>query len=171
MPPVVCACLQAYLNGIDVPSIFFFKTLVVKLSGSVGAVAGGLAVGKEGPFVHAGEACQEAIFVHKLCKAIAPRVLGTLCIEHRGLQELYIGCCSLCSAEHWCNTRPRSSRARVCCGMESAPWRAKAAGIAVGFVYCLYVMLQQGLLLWKEGISLAIKATSPSLQPPLSVQL
>lgn len=40
---------QAYLNGIDVPSIFFFKTLVVKLSGSVGAVAGGLAVGKEGP--------------------------------------------------------------------------------------------------------------------------
>jgi hypothetical protein len=53
-------CVQAYLNGIDVPSIFFFKTLVVKLSGSVGAVAGGLAVGKEGPFVHAG-ARQEAV--------------------------------------------------------------------------------------------------------------
>jgi chloride channel 7 len=56
----VCACLQAYLNGIDVPSIFFFKTLVVKLTGSVGAVAGGLAVGKEGPFVHAG-ACLGAL--------------------------------------------------------------------------------------------------------------
>lgn len=50
----MCVRLQAYLNGIDVPSIFFFKTLVVKLTGSVGAVAGGLAVGKEGPFVHAG---------------------------------------------------------------------------------------------------------------------
>jgi len=43
-----------------VPSIFFFKTLCVKLSGSVGAVAGGLAVGKEGPFVHAG-ACLGAL--------------------------------------------------------------------------------------------------------------
>jgi hypothetical protein len=48
------ACTQAYLNGIDVPGIFFFSTLLAKLVGSVGAVAGGLAVGKEGPFVHAG---------------------------------------------------------------------------------------------------------------------
>jgi chloride channel 7 len=32
------------------------RTLLVKLAGSVGAVAGGLAVGKEGPFVHAGAA-------------------------------------------------------------------------------------------------------------------
>lgn len=48
--------LQAYLNGIDVPGIFLLRTLLVKLAGSVGAVAGGLAVGKEGPFVHAGAA-------------------------------------------------------------------------------------------------------------------
>lgn len=52
--------VQAYLNGIDVPGIFLMKTLVVKLLGSVGAVAGGLAVGKEGPFVHAG-ACLGAL--------------------------------------------------------------------------------------------------------------
>jgi H+/Cl- antiporter ClcA len=52
--------LQAYLNGIDVPGIFLWKTLVVKLTGAVGAVAGGLAVGKEGPFVHAG-ACLGAL--------------------------------------------------------------------------------------------------------------
>eukprot|EP00879_Flechtneria_rotunda_P004562 GHRR01004817.1.p1 GENE.GHRR01004817.1~~GHRR01004817.1.p1 ORF type:complete len:654 (+),score=198.62 GHRR01004817.1:480-2441(+) len=52
--------VKAYLNGIDVPGIFLFKTLVVKLTGSVGAVAGGLAVGKEGPFVHAG-ACLGAL--------------------------------------------------------------------------------------------------------------
>ncbi|KAF8058892.1 CLC-D [Scenedesmus sp. PABB004] len=48
--------VKAYLNGIDVPGIFLCRTLAVKLLGSVGAVAGGLAVGKEGPFVHAGAA-------------------------------------------------------------------------------------------------------------------
>jgi H+/Cl- antiporter ClcA len=51
---------QAYLNGIDVPDLFLWRTLAVKLLGSVGAVAGGLAVGKEGPFVHAG-ACLGAL--------------------------------------------------------------------------------------------------------------
>ncbi len=68
-----CACLQAYLNGIDVPGIFLFKTLVGKIVGSIGAVAGGLAIGKEGPFVHAGAAvgallCQVG---HWCCSAIA----------------------------------------------------------------------------------------------------
>ena len=47
---------QAFLNGVDVPGIFHFRTLVAKLFGAVGSVAGGLAVGKEGPFVHAGAA-------------------------------------------------------------------------------------------------------------------
>jgi chloride channel 7 len=51
----VC-CPQAYLNGIDVPGIFLVSTLVAKMLGSIGAVAAGLAVGKEGPFVHAGAA-------------------------------------------------------------------------------------------------------------------
>ena len=55
-----CWCLQAYLNGIDVPGIFFARTLLAKLLGSVGVVAGGLSVGKEGPFVHAG-ACIAAL--------------------------------------------------------------------------------------------------------------
>mmetsp|Transcript_13825 Transcript_13825/g.37368 ORF Transcript_13825/g.37368 Transcript_13825/m.37368 type:complete len:858 (-) Transcript_13825:79-2652(-) len=52
--------VKAYLNGIDMPGIFFFSTLFAKLAGSVGAVAGGLAIGKEGPFVHAG-ACIAAL--------------------------------------------------------------------------------------------------------------
>ncbi len=52
--------LQAYLNGINVPGLFMVKTLVVKIIGSMGAVAGGLAIGKEGPFVHAG-ACIGAL--------------------------------------------------------------------------------------------------------------
>ncbi len=47
---------QAYLNGVDVPYIFHFNTLVAKVLGAVGSVAGGLAIGKEGPFVHAGAA-------------------------------------------------------------------------------------------------------------------
>lgn len=59
--------MQAYLNGIDVPGLFQLNTLVVKLAGSVGAVAGGLAVGKEGPFVHAG-ACLGAL-LSQVCVA------------------------------------------------------------------------------------------------------
>jgi len=46
--------VKAYLNGIDVPGVLLFRTLVAKVLGSVGSVAGGLAVGKEGPFVHTG---------------------------------------------------------------------------------------------------------------------
>ncbi len=49
-------CPQAYLNGVDVPYIFHLNTLVAKVLGAVGSVAGGLAIGKEGPFVHAGAA-------------------------------------------------------------------------------------------------------------------
>eukprot|EP00249_Psilotum_nudum_P011129 c22979_g1_i1 orf=744-3236(-) len=45
---------KAYLNGIDAPNILAPKTLVVKILGSIGAVAGGLYVGKEGPLVHIG---------------------------------------------------------------------------------------------------------------------
>ena len=48
--------IQAFLNGVDVPGIFYLSTLVAKVVGSVGSVAGGLAIGKEGPFVHAGAA-------------------------------------------------------------------------------------------------------------------
>ena len=44
----------AYLNGVDVPAILLFRTLVAKILGSLGSVGGGLAVGKEGPFVHIG---------------------------------------------------------------------------------------------------------------------
>ncbi|GAX72881.1 hypothetical protein CEUSTIGMA_g336.t1 [Chlamydomonas eustigma] len=46
--------VKAYLNGVDVPGIFHFNTLVAKLVGAMGTVSGGLAIGKEGPFVHAG---------------------------------------------------------------------------------------------------------------------
>lgn len=48
--------VKAYLNGVDVPGIFHLRTLVAKLIGAIGSVAGGLAIGKEGPFVHAGAA-------------------------------------------------------------------------------------------------------------------
>ncbi|GIL91065.1 hypothetical protein Vretimale_9495 [Volvox reticuliferus] len=48
--------VKAYLNGVDVPYIFHLNTLVAKILGAIGSVAGGLAIGKEGPFVHAGAA-------------------------------------------------------------------------------------------------------------------
>lgn len=63
---VLCACVapaaagsgipevKAYLNGVDAPNILSPRTLVVKVLGSVGTVAGGLIVGKEGPLVHIG---------------------------------------------------------------------------------------------------------------------
>eukprot|EP01025_Chloroclados_australasicus_P054300 TRINITY_DN6431_c0_g1_i5.p2 TRINITY_DN6431_c0_g1~~TRINITY_DN6431_c0_g1_i5.p2 ORF type:complete len:402 (-),score=33.35 TRINITY_DN6431_c0_g1_i5:272-1477(-) len=46
--------IKAYLNGIDIPGILLPRTLIAKVMGSLGSVAGGLAVGKEGPFVHTG---------------------------------------------------------------------------------------------------------------------
>ena len=46
--------VKAFLNGVDIPAIFHMRTLIAKLVGAVGSVAGGLAIGKEGPFVHAG---------------------------------------------------------------------------------------------------------------------
>ncbi|KAI5073275.1 hypothetical protein GOP47_0011288 [Adiantum capillus-veneris] len=46
--------VKAYLNGIDAPNILSPRTLLVKVFGSIGAVAGGLSVGKEGPLVHIG---------------------------------------------------------------------------------------------------------------------
>ncbi|KAJ7525062.1 hypothetical protein O6H91_17G034700 [Diphasiastrum complanatum] len=46
--------VKAYLNGVDAPEILSPKTLFVKVLGSIGSVAGGLYVGKEGPLVHIG---------------------------------------------------------------------------------------------------------------------
>jgi len=48
--------VKAYLNGVDVPGMCLARTLAAKVAGSAGVVAGGLAVGKEGPFVHIGAA-------------------------------------------------------------------------------------------------------------------
>lgn len=47
--------MQAYLNGVNIPGVFALRTLITKVVGCICAMAGGLAVGKEGPFVHLGE--------------------------------------------------------------------------------------------------------------------
>ncbi|KAL2249487.1 UNVERIFIED_CONTAM: putative chloride channel-like protein CLC-g [Sesamum indicum] len=52
--------VKAYLNGVDVPAIFSFQTLVVKIVGSICAVSSSLNVGRAGPLVHTG-ACVAAI--------------------------------------------------------------------------------------------------------------
>lgn len=44
--------VKAYLNGIDAPEIFSFRTLVVKISGCIAAVSSSLHVGKAGPMLH-----------------------------------------------------------------------------------------------------------------------
>ncbi|CAN1153939.1 Chloride channel protein CLC-b [Linum perenne] len=46
--------IKAYLNGIDTPNMFGATVLIVKIFGSIGAVAAGLDLGKEGPLVHIG---------------------------------------------------------------------------------------------------------------------
>lgn len=82
----VCCCLyiapaaagsgipdvMAYLNGVDVPAVLSFRTLVAKILGSLGSVGGGLAVGKEGPFVHIG-ACIASVFSQVRALAVARR--------------------------------------------------------------------------------------------------
>jgi chloride channel 7 len=65
----------AYLNGLDVLAVFLFRTLVAKVLGSLGSVGGGLAIGKEGPFVHIG-AC-----IASLLSQVRPqRVPNLACI-------------------------------------------------------------------------------------------
>ncbi|KAK6156538.1 hypothetical protein DH2020_010786 [Rehmannia glutinosa] len=52
--------VKAYLNGVDAPAIFSFRTLIVKIVGSICAVSSSLNVGKAGPMVHIGS-CIAAI--------------------------------------------------------------------------------------------------------------
>uniref|UniRef100_A0A7S3FDR9 Chloride channel protein n=1 Tax=Prasinoderma singulare TaxID=676789 RepID=A0A7S3FDR9_9VIRI len=53
--------VKAYLNGVDYPGVLLFRTLIGKMAGSIGSVAGGLAVGKEGPLVHTGSCIAAAL--------------------------------------------------------------------------------------------------------------
>jgi chloride channel 7 len=48
--------IKSFLNGVHIPGVVTFKTLVSKSIGVACSVAGGLAVGKEGPMIHSGAA-------------------------------------------------------------------------------------------------------------------
>lgn len=44
----------SFLNGVNVPHIFDFKTLIIKMIGLWLSISGGIIAGKEGPMIHAG---------------------------------------------------------------------------------------------------------------------
>ena len=46
--------LMGILNGVNIPDVIGFKTLLTKILATALAVAGGLTVGKEGPLAHIG---------------------------------------------------------------------------------------------------------------------
>ena len=46
--------VKCFLNGLNVPRLVRFKTLVCKMIGIIFSVSSGLPIGKEGPMVHAG---------------------------------------------------------------------------------------------------------------------
>ncbi len=50
-----------YVNGVNYPLTININTLITKIIGVVFAVAGGLAVGKEGPLAHIGANVGSAI--------------------------------------------------------------------------------------------------------------
>lgn len=46
--------LIGYMNGVNYPNFLGLNTLLTKVFGTVAAVAGKLAIGKEGPLAHIG---------------------------------------------------------------------------------------------------------------------
>lgn len=48
--------VKCYLNGVKIPGVVHFKTYMAKILGVISSVVGGLAAGKEGPFIHCGAA-------------------------------------------------------------------------------------------------------------------
>ncbi|CAH1784480.1 unnamed protein product [Owenia fusiformis] len=53
--------IKCYLNGVRIPGLVSLKALIVKATGVILSVLGGLACGKEGPMIHSGAAVAAGI--------------------------------------------------------------------------------------------------------------
>lgn len=124
--------IKAFLNGIKVPRVVRFKTMVTKTLGLIFAVVSGLPVGKEGPMIHSG--------------AIIGAGLS------QGKSSTSLACCV--SKNCVCDTRwtvfadfrnDREKRDFVACG--AAAGVAAAFGAPIGGV--LFV-LEEGASYWSQ---------------------
>ena len=77
---------MAYLNGVHVRKVLRLRTLAVKLLGALLAVGSGLAVGPEGPLVHAGAIVGSGLTTGgKRLKRLRHRARGGCCGRCAGL--------------------------------------------------------------------------------------
>eukprot|EP01050_Picozoa_sp_SAG11_P013006 SAG11_NODE_1489_length_4814_cov_2.132131_1_plen_272_part_00 len=69
--------VMGYLNGVHIPQFLQLRTLAAKLWGTTLIVASGVAVGPEGPLVHAGAIIGSGLTRGRSCVTVPPEQRGT----------------------------------------------------------------------------------------------
>merc|ERR1719271_383230 len=80
--------IKCFLNGVNLPNVVHFKTLIAKATGVMLSVSAGLPCGKEGPMIHSG-----AVVGGLLC-ALPTGPLLSPCIEAETRDFVAAGACA-----------------------------------------------------------------------------